>query len=109
MTGIDSVVPSHEIKPFPTREFTLTQDGPVIKAHFECPKCRIVTDIYSKNSAIEMQFCPGNQPAEVECQTLMGRSHTHPVACAGIIEEHFHSKCDVCNYIFFMGVPTWEK
>ena len=115
---ISAILPSIEVHPFPTiRNFSNSglMLGPEDKtfiayrmAHFECPKCLNIGDLYTggnpKNRPFTFFYCKGNMPAEVEHQTLLG-THKHQVICSAIIHAHLHVKCNCCDEIVFVNVP----
>lgn len=81
-------------------------------ANVECPKCLVLDNFYntdSKTSAFDRVYCAGNQPPEQEYSDILGRTHKHTVACAGVYEAHFHVKCKVCDFIFLLSTPKVNK
>ena len=99
----NSVIPSHEVLPFPKIVYFTSQR----KAFVTCPICQALDNFYdvSRTRLFNCLYCEGNKPAEVTHTDGSGREHTHPVFCAGIIEKHFHVGCRVCGYMFFVGMP----
>lgn len=102
---LSSLLPSLKLLPF---------DNPNIlsynEALIECPKCKAVDDFYSrrKTRRFESYYCPGNQPAEIEHSDMFGGKHKHPIVCAGLDLEHFHTQCRACGFTFLMALPVQE-
>lgn len=105
---LDSVIPSHVVLPFPQVHAEKFENVTVLRrALVACPICWATDNFYdiSKKRLFNCLYCEGNKPAEEICKDVIGREHSHPVFCAGIIEKHFHVGCRVCGNIFFLGMP----
>lgn len=80
-----------------------------------CPNCGGLDDFYNctDTTHYKSQFCQGGQPPvceHTETNILTGekRETSHPVRCAGIIEEHLHVMCFCCQESFLVYKPREE-
>lgn len=114
------ILPDHTVYPFP-EIVSFDENGHIIMSYsdekpftrvaiVECPFCLAIGDFYELETPMFAKFfCSGNQPAERECKSLFGGTHTHPVECAGILQPHMHVKCSCCQEEFFLSKPVIKR
>lgn len=108
---VNKLLPSLEIHPFP-QILTSTVNSRIIRiAHVACPTCFAIDDFYNlrRERKFDIFSCMGNQPPTFEIFDVHGNKEERAVACAGVLEKHFHLHCLVCHTTFFLSMPEVKR